>query len=138
MARKTDTRTEPDFTQLVEGIIEDGQRLIRQEFELLRGEVREEIAHAKSAAVSAGAGVGLLALGGALGVEMLVHGLHAGTGLPLWACYGLVGGAAGAAGVALLGQARRQAAGVHLGLPPQTAASLSENLAWLKGQPVQG
>jgi hypothetical protein len=65
---------------------------------------------------------------------MLVHGLRRSTRLPLWGCYGLVGGLLGAVGTALLAEGRRKAAGVRLAPPPETAAALRENLAWLEDQ----
>jgi hypothetical protein len=60
---------------------------------------------------------------------MMVHGLHRSTRIPLWGCYGLVGGRwrrPGAAGA-------RRAAGIQL-VPRETIAVLREDVAWLKDQ----
>lgn len=122
-----------DLTALVGDILQDLERLVGQQFDLLRAEVRQGLERAKSAAVSFGAGGGLLAAGGVLGVLALVHGLHKATRLPLWSCYGLVGSLLGAAGAGLLANGVRQAAGVNL-IPEQTGAALKENLSWLKEQ----
>jgi hypothetical protein len=110
------------------------EHLVAQQVDLLRSEVRQELGEAKAAAASMGAGVGLVAAGGLLSTLMLVHALHKATGLPLWACYGLVGGAAGAAGAGLLAAGRKGAEGVRLLPPPRTARAVKENLTWLKEQ----
>lgn len=138
MGKKAQVEAEPTVRELIDGIIGDAQDLIHEQFELLRVEVQEELAEAKSAAVSLGAGAGLAAVGGVFAAHMLVHVLQHTTRLPLWACYGTVGGVLGAAGVGLLNQARRTAAGVELAPPPQTAAALQENLTWVKDQLTPG
>jgi hypothetical protein len=84
--------------------------------------------------VSFGVGAGLAASGGMLTTLMLVHGLHRATGLPLWVCYGLVGGALGAAGAGFLSRASRQMSRVDLTDLPQSAQALKENLSWAKEQ----
>jgi hypothetical protein len=134
MGRKAQAADELTSAELVEGIIADFQTLMHQHFDLLRQEVREEIDRGKAAVISLGAGAGLLALGGVLSAHLAVHLVHRATRLPLWASYGLVGGLLGGAGCGLLARARRQAAGVSLGLPPQTTAALQEDLKWLQEQ----
>src|SRR5438067_13258999 len=123
---------EPSVTELVEAVAADARRLIGQQVESFKPELREESGRAARAAAEAGAGVGLVTLGGILGAHALVHLLHRSTRLPLWGCYGLAGGLLAAAGGGLLTQARVQAAG--LGLAPQTAGALRENVAWLTGR----
>ena len=81
-----------------------------------------------------GAGTVLVATGGILTTLMLVHGLQRATRLPLWGCYGLVGGAVGAFGAGLLVGGMRKAGDVHLAVPPQSLAALKENLAWIGDQ----
>ena len=132
MAKKADNAHEPSASELVQGILDDVQRLLHQQVDLIKQEVREEIGQAGKAAAAAGAGAGLLTLSGVLSAHMLVHLLHRSTRLPLWGCYGLVGGMAGAAGLAALADARRRAAAVQLAPPPETAAALRENLQWVK------
>jgi hypothetical protein len=128
---------EPSIAELAEGILADSQRLISQQFELLRYEVRQEVAKAGKAAAEGAAGAGLVTLGGVLAAHAAVHGLHRVTRLPLWSCYGLAAALCGTAGADALRRARRQAGRIHLA-PPQTAASLREDLAWLKGQTPAG
>jgi hypothetical protein len=124
----------PDLTTLLKEIVEDSETLLDQQLSLLRAEVHEQLQRAGEAALSLGAGAGLVATGGALSALMVVHALHKATRLPLWACYGLVGGTLGAWGARLLAAGRREAASVRLLPPPRTAAALKENLTWIKEQ----
>ncbi|MEJ7714013.1 MAG: phage holin family protein [Pyrinomonadaceae bacterium] len=101
---------------------------------MLRSEVREELSHAKDAALSLSTGAGLVATGGVLSSFMLVRLLHSSTRLPLWACYGVVGGLLGATGAGLLSFGARKLAATQLLPPPQTAQAIKENLTWLKEQ----
>ena len=80
-----------------------------------------------------GAGAGLVAAGGVLGTLMVVHGLHRSTRIPLWGCYGLVGGALASAGIGLVAAGTRRAAGIRL-VPRETIAVLREDVSWLKDQ----
>ena len=134
MARNVETPAEEDLKALLGGVVGEAEKLIGQQFALLKDEVRQELRKAAGAALSFGAGAGLLTAGGVLSTLALVHGLHQATRLPLWACYALAAGAAGAAGAGLLAAARRQAAGLQLPELPQTTAALKENLTWLKEQ----
>ena len=125
---------EPTLGELVREIAHDAETLIDQQFQLIRSEWRQELDQAKGAAAALGAGTVLVATGGILTTLMLVHGLQRATRLPLWGCYGLVGGAVGAFGAGLLVGGMRKAGDVHLAVPPQSLAALKENLAWIGDQ----
>ena len=130
-----------DVTLLAERTAHGGGRLraggLREALRVEQMEIGRQIGveglGGKTAAVQMGAGAGLLAAGGLLTTLMAVHLLHRSTGLPLWACYGLVGGTLGAAGAGLLTAGARQAGRVNL-VPEQSAAALKDNLAWIKQQ----
>jgi uncharacterized membrane protein YqjE len=126
----------PSISALVGGIITDAQQLIRQEMQLARREIQEEVQKAKAAALSLALGVGTLFFGALLLCFMLVHLLFWATNdvhqqFPLWAWFGIVGGAFTAAGLALLYNARSKAGEIHL-VPPQTAQTMRENVRWIK------
>ena len=123
----------PSFTSLVEKLIEDFRNLIVQEIRLAKHEFEHEVGKAKAAAVSMSVGIGLAFLGGLLLIVMLVLLLQALTGLPLWACYGIIGGACLAAGIVLLMKAKSTATGIHV-VPPKTVQTLKENVTWMKDQ----
>jgi hypothetical protein len=122
-----------ELAELLGAVTRDAGRLAGLHMKLLRSELRQELRAAGGAAASLGAGAGLVAAGGLCGVLMLVHGLHRATRLPLWGCYGLVGGALAGAGAGLIASGARRAARLDL-VPRQTLAALQEDLAWLKDQ----
>jgi hypothetical protein len=124
---------EPDLSTLLRGVVRDAETLIGLQFDLLRSEVREELYQARDAALSIGSGAALIGMGGVLTSFMAVHGLRQATRLPLWACYGIVGGLLGAAGTVLVSSGLGQAAGVRI-VPAQTVEALEENLGWIKDQ----
>jgi hypothetical protein len=134
VGKKSPKTGEADVPTLLKELIQDAEKLIGQHFQLFRSEVLQELDRAKNAALSMGAGGGLVAAGGVLSTLMVVHALHEATGLPLWSCYGLVGGLLGGVGAALLARGRKEATNVQLLPPPRTAEAVQENLSWLKEQ----
>jgi hypothetical protein len=124
---------EPDLSTLLRGVVRDAETLIGLQFDLLRSEVREELHQARDAALSLASGAALIGIGGVLASFMAVHGLQRSTRMPLWACYGIVGGLLGAAGAGLVASGLGRAAGVRV-VPAETAEALEENLAWIKDQ----
>jgi Putative Actinobacterial Holin-X, holin superfamily III len=117
----------------IELIAHDAERLVGLHAELLRSEIRQSAAQATPALTNIGVGAGLAIAGGLIGSLAVVHALHRFTRLPLWGCYGLVGGLLGAAGAGLVGSGVRQISGVHF-IPYETLATLKEDLEWVKGK----
>jgi hypothetical protein len=134
MADDLKGKPEPGIASLVSGIMGDGQRLMEQQFTLLRREIEGEIRRVRNAAISLAVGAGVTAVGGLLLIVMVVHLLNAYTDLPLWGCYGIVGGGLAGIGALLLYFGGSEAADVNLISPPQTTAALKENVEWLKHQ----
>jgi Putative Actinobacterial Holin-X, holin superfamily III len=85
--------SQPSVGELVSGILKDAKQLVVEGAELAKLEVKDELRKAKTAAVAVGVGIGVAAVGGVLLILMLVHLLDAYTTIPLWGCYGIVGGA---------------------------------------------
>ena len=111
----------------------DVGRLAGQHAELLQQELREGFRGATSAMTTLVAGGGLLTVGGILGALMLVHGLNRSTRLPLWSCYGLVGGLLASAGVGFVKFGTRRIADIDL-MPRETIAALQDDLQWIMHQ----
>lgn len=124
-------KTLGESAELARLVVRDAGRLIDQHGRLLRGELGEALREVPPAAASIGAGAGLLAIGGGLGVLMLVHGLQRATRLPLWSCYGLVGSAFAAAGASLVTRGARRASQIPL-VPRESLGALREDLAWIR------
>src|SRR5262249_31078523 len=116
-------------TGLVAGILDDAQRLIRQQLEMLKSEVKEDFRRSKRAAEFGGAGIVLLTVG-ILGLVMcMAYVLHEQYGFSLWASWGItgaiffvVGGALAATSYILLERFNP--------LPDKTFHALQENLQW--------
>ena len=122
-----------DLAGLVGSVVRDAERLVGQHLDLLRSELRHGVRETPAVLATIGAGAGLIAASGVLGSFMLVHGLHKSTRLPLWGCYGLVGGVMAAVGGGLVAAGTRRAAAISL-VPRETIAAISEDIEWLKDQ----
>jgi hypothetical protein len=108
-------------------------RLAGQHAELFQRELRDGFGEATTAMTTLVAGAGLLAVGGVLGSFMLVHGLNRASRLPLWGCYGLVGGLLASAGIGFVGAGSRRIAHVDF-TPRETIAAFQDDLQWIMHQ----
>ncbi len=133
MAQSDPARVAGETFELVGLIVRDAERLLDQHLHLIRGELRRELRAVPAALATIGAGAGLAVVGGGMGALMLVHGLHRFTRLPLWGCYGLVGGALTVTGTGLLASGSRRAASIRL-VPRESIGALCEDVAWIKNQ----
>jgi hypothetical protein len=128
----------PSISSLVGGIITDAQQLIRQEMQLARRELQEEVQKAKTAILSLALGAGIAFFGVMLLCFMLVHLLFWATSevhdhFPLWAWFGICGAVLTGLGLGLLYTARSKVSDIHL-VPPQTAQTMRENVRWIRNQ----
>lgn len=114
---------------LLDGIIDDVQRLLRQQVELVRVELKEDVRRLAFGLVVAINGAVLLAVGGLLLGFALAHFLEwiVAPHLPLWVCYLIVAGAGLLTGTVLMYVAWRK---FNAALPEQSLAALKENLQW--------
>ena len=84
---------------MVNGILDDSLKLVKQHLELFAIEIRSDYRKTKDAALYLASGIGLCLPGIILLCFMFVHLLHAlaspgatdPSAIPLWACYGIVG-----------------------------------------------
>lgn len=125
--------TEPSLAALIGGIINDAKDLLLHEFTMAKLEVHDELRKTKSAAISFGIGMGIAAVGGILLMLMLVHLLRALTDLPLWGCYGIVGGVLLIVGLGFLSAGKKAADEIDV-VPQETVETLKENAKWIKEQ----
>lgn len=124
---------EPSLASLIGGIINDARDILLKEFTMAKLEVRDELRKAKTAAVSLGIGISISVVGGLLLILMLVHLLHALADLPLWGCYGIVGGVLLAVGLFALYTGKKTAEKIEI-VPQETVETLKENAKWIKDQ----
>jgi len=118
-----------NVTGLVSGILDDAQKLMHQQIDMLKSEVREDFKRSKRAAEYGGLGIVLLTVG-CLGLVMaLAYFLHEHYQFSLWVSWTitgglflLVGGALAATSYILLERFNP--------LPDKTFNALQENLSW--------
>jgi len=131
MATDVSNTTEPSMTKLVGGIIDDAQRLFKQQAELFQADIKREIRQAKQVGLNMVLAGSLMGAGGLFLLFMVVHLLHRlfPDTLPLWACHAIVGGALFAIGLGLYFAGREKLDKLSP-LPEQSVEGLKENLQW--------
>ena len=133
----SDLHTEPgvSVTSLLRGIVSDAQDLIQQQLALFRAEIKDDFRKTVGILIVIVSGALMVAVGAALLCFMLVHLLNsvAPDTLPLWTCFGIVGG-----GVVLVGGIVAYAAIARFKnfnpLPDESAQALRENVQWIKNR----
>jgi tetrahydromethanopterin S-methyltransferase subunit D len=134
------TSTTPTVAPLVAGIIDDLQELIKQNLAFFTVEIREDLKKSRDAAAALGIGIGVGAVGLLHLTVMLATLLWWAfdpatqtTGLPLWACFGIVGGLLTGIGAALYFRGQRKLQSFNP-LPDESAEALKENVQWIKNK----
>jgi Putative Actinobacterial Holin-X, holin superfamily III len=119
----------PTVTELVSGIADDAQRLIKQQYQMLRAEVKEDFRRTKEACKYMSIGFGAAVVGAlflVVALPLLINHLF---DLPPWAGWAIIGGVLViVGGIALY-------AGYRIfqknnPLPDKTLNALEENLSW--------
>ena len=121
------------LTELVRGIIDDVQRLAKQQIDMAKSEFQEDLRRTKRATEYGGLGIVLMTVGTLALVACVVFVLHEQYGFSMWASCLIIGGILLAGGVAL-GLAARTLFESFNPLPDKTIHALQENLTW-KTQP---
>jgi Putative Actinobacterial Holin-X, holin superfamily III len=122
--------SEASVTSLVAGIVHDAHELLEQQLDLLKHEMRADIAKVKVGmnVLAIGCGIGLL--GGMLvGLAMVALLQEQAPHLALWECYGICGGVVLAMGAALYAAGWAMLNNLHP-VSEQTTQALKENLQW--------
>lgn len=121
---------EPTLTGLVSGIADDAQRLIRQQYQMLRAEVREDIRRTKTAAKYMGLGIAGCMVGALFLVIAAPLLINWAFDLPNWAGWAIIGGVALVGGVIALFAGKRLFE-KNNPLPDKTLNALEENISWI-------
>ena len=125
------TRTDRSMADLLKGIVENVQNIIRSEVKLAKAEVSEEAAKASKAGRSFGmaAVLGLYAGGFLLFTVFLVLALF----MPTWVAALCVTVLAGIGAAVMFSSGKKMWKQVNT-KPEKTIESVKENVAWLKDQ----
>jgi hypothetical protein len=119
------------LTELVSGIVNDAQTLIKQQVVMLRTEFKEDMRRTRDAAKYMGLGAAITAVGGLFLVVSLVYLLqYLFPTLHEAACWAIVGGTLFAGGLVAMYAGKRIFDSFNP-LPDKTATALQENLTWL-------
>jgi hypothetical protein len=125
--------SEPNFASLLGGIANDAKELLLQELALTKLELQNELNKAKGAAIVLSIGIGTIVTGGILLMLMAVHVLAALTVVPLWGCYGIVGGVVVILGGVVLARGKTKTKKLEV-VPQQTVERIKESAQWLTNQ----
>ena len=131
MATDLQTQNEPSLTELVKGIVDDVQDLTKQQFALLKQELKEDMRKTGQAAMPMAVGlpiafVGVLIL--AIALSQLLDWVF--PALPLWLAYGIVGVVFTVAGVGLFLAGQKKIESFNP-LPDRSLEALKENVQCL-------
>jgi hypothetical protein len=124
------SESDQSMTKLISGIITDAQELVGQQLAMFRTELKQDVHRTKQALVALVIGLALASVGATLLCFMAVHGLHAAFELPLWACFGIVGGLLAIGGGLGFYSAYKQFNEFNP-LPDESAQALKENMQWI-------
>ena len=115
---------------LVRGIIADAKQLIGQQLAMFHQEIRDAVHKNKQAALFLAVGVGVTAAGSGLLLLMLPLLLNwAVPALPLWACFGIIGGVVAVVGGIVLYVGFRKIESFDL-LSNKAVEGFKENMTW--------
>jgi len=125
----TTTPAPGSVTAIVTGILDDAHKLLRQQMEMLKAEVKEDFRRSKTAAEFGGLGIVMLTVGTLGLITALAYFLHEHYQYSMWASWGITGG------LIFIGGAILAATSYILlerfnPLPDKTFHALKENLTW--------
>jgi hypothetical protein len=129
----TPASNEPSVAELLSGLIEDAQHLVRREVDLAKKEVTIELDKVKQGAIALGAGLGIAIVGGILLAHMLVYLVQDLSGLALWIAYLIVGAVFAIIGGVLLQRGAKRMQDVDP-VPHETIESVRKDIAWIQEQ----
>jgi protein-S-isoprenylcysteine O-methyltransferase Ste14 len=121
--------SDQNLSTLVTGILNDAQLLFRQQVDMVRHEVREDLRKTKEAAVPLAIGTYLALLGVALLSVTVALMLDKFTDLEAWSSFAIVGVVVALAGGGLFYAGKQKFASFNP-LPDESAKALQENLEW--------
>jgi len=138
MADRIQTGSEPTVTSLLGDIVNDAQELIKQQLQLFKHELRDDMNRAREALPSLGLGVSVavatIFLAGLTLAHLLYWAVNPATGagperFPLWGSYAIVTVVFGVVSGALLYFAKKNLE--SLPMSHQAAEATKENVEWL-------
>jgi uncharacterized membrane protein YqjE len=122
--------TNSSWSDLLSGIFIDVAKLLAQELELAKLELQEDIQRAKGYFALLVIGGSMAAIGLLFLLLMAAFLLNTGTRLPLWACFGIIGGVIFIVGAGLLVAGKIKNSEVDF-VPQRSAEAVKEDFEWI-------
>lgn len=119
------------FASLLSDVLNDIRDLFRQEVNLAKVEIKQEIANAKAAAIKIGIAAVAMLLAAVFLLTALSRGISDLAHIPVWAGFAIVGALLGIVGGVLLAAARSNVAAAGP-IPRRTVRTMKENVEWVK------
>ena len=120
----------PSWSALISGIFIDAAQLFAHELELAKIELREDIRSAKTFIGFFLVGLAIAAIGLFMVLMMLAYLMDATTIVPLWGCFGIIGGIALLIGAAFLIWGINRKPDIDL-FPQRAAGAVKEDIQWI-------
>ena len=117
---------------IARSLLADTRQLIRDELDLMRAEVREEIVSARTGGIALGGAAFAAVLGLALFAVALGSAIAYSFGWPAWAGYGIVSLLLFVGAYLAMIYGRRRLS--RIGALPNTRATLKENFTWIRSK----
>jgi len=130
--RETPTVDDSSWSALVGGIFTDIAHLVASELEIAKHEVREEIRSAKTFFALLVLGLWVAGMGLFMILMMLAYLLNKNTVVPLWGCFGIVGGTTFLVGAGFLFWANNKKRGIDHLIPQRAAEAVKEDIGWIR------
>jgi hypothetical protein len=122
---------EGSVTQLVSGIVDDAQELLRQQISLLKHEVRRDIQEAKQLSISFVAGVSVAAMAGILWCFTLVYLVNwLWPVIPMWGSFAIIGAICTVIAAACFYLAKEKLEEITTPLSEEAQQAIKENVQW--------
>lgn len=118
------------WSELLSGIVSDVAQLFAHEIELAKLELKEDIRATKAFVGFLVVGASIAAMGFFMILVMLAYLLNAKTILPLWGCFGIVGGGTFLVGAAFLMWSNHKKATVDF-IPQRATEAVKEDIGWI-------
>jgi uncharacterized membrane protein YqjE len=128
--REYNSSESSSWSDLLSGIFVDVAKLFAQELELAKLELQEDIRRVKVYFALLILGVSIAAMGLLMILVMAAFLLNTGTILPLWACFGIVGGITFLIGGIFLLTAKNKNSKVDF-IPQRAAEAVKEDFEWI-------
>ena len=120
---------------LIRSVLADSPELLREELELMRSEIRQEIAQARSAGMAFGGAAIAALLGAAMLSVALASAIAYLAGWPAWTGFAIVAVLLLAGAFLAISYGRKQLSDFRA--LPKTRATVKENLAWIQSKSAQ-